>query len=252
MISQSKYYHAYAFCPIPIDGVRNDVKFKKALNKLESYFNELNLPFMLGRGEEARLEELRMAYGNRMEVEYLDEASDYIYKASDLINLSGKKFSSKRNHINKFLRLYGSYEYVPIDKSNLDECRRIFDEWCEKNKETCIYDPNNCEKTACFDLFDNWDKLPVKGALIKVASRFEAFTVGELLNPDMYVIHVEKGNSDIQGIYTVINRDFCAHECTQVKYVNREEDLGIEGLRKSKNSYNPVGRVKKFLVKVSH
>jgi hypothetical protein len=92
----------------------------------------------------------------------------------------------------------------------------------------------------------------MRGALLKVAGRFEAFTAGELLNPETAAIRIEKGNSDIHGIYTVINRDFCSHEWSGVKYINREEDIGLEGLRKSKLSYNPAFMIRKFLVKVSH
>jgi hypothetical protein len=251
MISRPNAFRLFAFCPIPVDGVRNDNKFRIALRAIEEYFERERMQLLFGRVEEPRLEQLRLVYENRMEAELLDSISDYVYKSSDLINLSGKKLSKKRNHISQFLRKYGSYEYVPVEKSNITECRRIFNEWCEKNEETSK-DPNNHEKAACFDLLDNWDRLPVKGALIKVGGRYEAFTIGEQLNPETAVIHIEKGNSEIHGIYPLINREFCAHEWGRVKYINREEDLGDEGIRKSKLSYNPAFMVNKFLVKVIH
>ena len=251
MISQSRVFPPYSFCPIPTDGVRNDNKFKSALEKIESYFNEKGFPLLFGRVEEKRMEELRLVYGGRMKEEFLDSASDYVYEVLNLINLPGKKLSSKRNHINQFLRLYGDYEYVPVDESNIGECRRILDEWCDKNEDESI-NMVNSERLACNELFNNWNKFSLKGALIKVSGRFEAFTVGELLNPETAVIHIEKGNSEIHGIYTIINRDFCAHEWNQIPYINREEDMGKEGLRKSKQSYNPTSRVNKYLVKVLH
>lgn len=250
MISQSRIYDPFAFCPIPVDGKRDDSKFLKALKAIEDYFNHHHLPLMFGRVEESRLDELRMAYGSSMKEEYLDSASDYVYNASDLINLAGKKFSGKRNHISQFMRNYGEYAYIPVDESNLSECKRILDEWCDKN-ENCVH-PDNCERYAGYELLDNWSRLKMKGALLKVDGRFEAFTAGELLNPETAVVRLEKGNSEIHGIYTVINRDFCAHEWSGVKYINREEDLGLEGLRKSKHSYNPVFMIRKFLVKVIH
>ncbi len=251
MVSQSRIYPPFAFCPIPIRGERDINKFKRALETVETYFREKGFELLFGRVEETRLDDLRTVYGNRMEIEFLESASDYMYHASDLINLAGKKFSSKRNHINQFLRLYGEYEYVPVDETNLLECRRVLDEWCDKNETECVH-PDNCERLACYELLDNWSKLKLKGALIKVNGRFEALTVGELLNPETAAIRIEKGNSEIHGIYTVINRDFCAHEWSHIKYINREEDMGIEGLRKSKLSYNPAFMVNKFLVKVPH
>lgn len=254
MISRSTSLNPYAFCPIPVDGVRNDAKFKKALEKVEDYFNQEGIQLVFRRVEELRLEELKLVFGERLEIELLESTSDYVYNASDLIYLSGKKFSKKRNHIKQFLRKYGNFEYVPIDNSNLDECRRIFNEWCEKNENICD-DPDYCEKLACFEILDNWDKwddMTMKGALIKVGDNFEAFTIGELLNPDTTVIHFEKGNSAFHGIYSLINREFCANEWKDVNYFNREEDMGNEGLRKSKLSYNPAFMVNKFLVKVIH
>ncbi|HBR03653.1 MAG TPA: hypothetical protein DD738_13700 [Ruminiclostridium sp.] len=250
LVSQSRVFPPYAFCPIPLDGKRNDEKLGLALKKVEACFDKRGLPLLLGRVEERRLPELRQVFGKRMEEKFLDAASDYVYEIPKLVGLSGGKLSSKRNHIKQFLRQYGEYEYVPVDESNIHECRRILEEWCDRNEEGTHED--NSERWACNELFKNWSRLPVRGALIKVAGRFEAFTVGELLNPRMAAIRIEKGNSDIHGIYTLINRDFCAHELSGLQYINREEDMGKEGLRKSKLSYNPAFMVNKFLVKVLH
>ena len=95
---------------------------------------------------------------------------------------------------------------------------------------------------------NNFEKLDCKGALIKVDGRYEAYTIGEALNSDTAVIHIEKANSQIQGLYAFINQQFCEREWEHMKYINREEDLGIEGLRKAKLSYNPVSFVNKYSV----
>lgn len=251
LVSKSDYYTHFAFCPIPLDGQRNDENFKKAVDALEEFFTKDNTPLIFGRVEEKRISQLKDIYGDRLEIEYLDWASDYVYELPKMITLPGKKFRKKRNHISKFLREYGSYEYVPIDETNKDECRRIFEEWCVKNNN-CMERQVSCERMACYDILDNWSLLPLKGALIKVNGRFEAFTIGEKLNDYTAVVHIEKGNSDIHGIYPLLFRDFCINEWKDLKYINREEDMGIEGLRKSKLSYNPDFMVEKFLVKVLH
>lgn len=248
LISRSKVYPAYSFCPIPINGLYNSEKFNKALKAIELYFNENNIPLLFARISEEKLPYFRDFYGDRMRAENLDSTSDYVYNASDLITLNGKKYNKKRNHINKFTRLYGQYEYTPVNENNLNECERILDEWAAKNEAEI--EPDNSESVACHELCKNWHRFPLKGALIKVNGRFEAFTIGEVLNPEVAVIHIEKGNTDIHGIYTLINRDFCANEWSDMKYINRQEDLGVKGLRKSKLSYNPAFMVNKFLVKV--
>jgi hypothetical protein len=250
LVSRSKIYPAFSFCPLPVDGNHDPVKFEKAIEAIESYFEQNDIPVLFGRIEEKKLPFFKEVYGDRIQIESLDSTSDYVYNAKDLITLEGKKFSKKRNNINQFMRRYGEYEYTPVNESNLHECKRILEEWAEKN-ETNI-DEEISEKVACKELCNNWGTFPLKGALIKVNGRYEAFTIGEQLNPEAAVIHIEKGNTDIHGIYTVINRDFCANEWSQVKYINRQEDLGIKGLRKSKLSYNPAFMVEKFLVKVSH
>jgi hypothetical protein len=250
LISESRTYPPFAFAPVSRDGSFQLEKYKKAVEAIEEYFKEREFPLRFGRVEESCLEKLKLVYGERMIVEELDSTWDYVYNASDLIHLAGKKYSSKRNHISQFIRKYGEYEYIPVHEGNLDVCKQVLDEWCDKH-ETCVH-PDNCERLACYELLDNWHRFPLKGALIKVNGRYEALTIGELLNPETAVIRVEKGNADIHGIYTLINRDFCAHEWQHVKYINREEDMGIEGLRKSKLSYNPAFMVRKFLVKVPH
>lgn len=248
LISRSKVYPAYGFCPIPVNGVHDKSKFKRALETIEAYFSANNLSLRYARIAENHLPYFKEAYGESIRTESLDNTSDYVYHASDLITLAGKKFSKKRNHINQFIKLYGEYEYAPIGENNLDECKKILDEWADRHEIDC--DPDNSERVACNELFENWSRFPLKGALIKVNGKFQAFTIGEVLNPETAVVRIEKGNVDIHGIYAIINREFCTNEWSDMKYINREEDMGVEGLRKSKLSYNPAFMVNKFLVKV--
>jgi hypothetical protein len=251
LISKSNIYPPYSFCPIPVKGVDDEQKLKKAIRFIEEYFEEKGMSLRYARVSESCIDRLIRVYQDSVTIEPLPHTYDYVYNASDLINLPGKKFSKKRNHRSKFMRLYKDYEYVPITEDNLDECKRILDQWADKNE--LVHAPENSERFACYQLFENWNRFTsLKGALIKVGGSFEAFTIGELLNPETALIHIEKANTDYHGLYAIINRDFCRNEWSNVKYINREEDLGIAGLRKAKLSYNPAFMVKKFLVKVSH
>jgi hypothetical protein len=96
----------------------------------------------------------------------------------------------------------------------------------------------------------NFSKLNLKGGVIVLNGVVEAFTFGEKLNEDTAVIHVEKANPDISGIYSAINRDFCRETWSETTYINREEDMGLEGLRKAKESYSPIKMIEKFDVRV--
>lgn len=249
LVSNSRIAFPFAFCPIPLNGYYEKEGFELALRGIEDYFTEKGYRLAYGRIEENCVTLFRDYYQDRIEAEYLEDASDYVYNAEDLIKLAGRKYSGKRNHISQFLRYYPDYEYVPVDRSNLGECKRILDEWCEKNETECMH-PDNCERLACYDLLDNWELFNLKGALIKVNGIFEAFTVGEILNDETAVIRIEKGNSDVHGVYGIINREFCTREWCRLKYINREEDLGKEGIRKAKLSYYPVNLIKKYLIRV--
>ncbi|GMA99069.1 hypothetical protein PIPA1_18690 [Pelosinus sp. IPA-1] len=129
---------------------------------------------------------------------------DYVYLAKDLIELKGRKFHTKKNHVNSFRKTYSNYQYVPMTADMTQQCIDFM----------------------------------------------AAFTYGEMNNNDTAVIHVEKGRKEFKGVYGVINQEFCAHNYQEALYINREEDMGIEGLRKAKESYHPVKMVEKYIVKV--
>lgn len=163
--------------------------------------------------------------------------SDYIYSAEKLITLSGRKLHGKRNHIARFKERF-DWVYEDIDTGNMDECRDMCRQWYK------IYSPEkdesiNEEAMAVKAAFDNYSALGLKGGLIRADGKVIAFTVGEPLNSDTFVMHIEKAFADIQGAYPIINQQFAEHNFDGFTYVNREEDMGDEGLRKAKTSYYP-------------
>lgn len=235
----------FAFFPAG-DLNKNDVL--QTLNKMKEYFlfNKQNL--LLKRVPENQLKYINKIIENSEDVQFDLNNSDYVYKTEDLISLKGKKYDGKRNHINNFQKLY-EFEYKIINEMNLNECSKIMDKWCAER--TCEeHSAFYCEKLANIELINNYSKLECKGAMIKVDGEYEAFTIGEMLNKDTAVIHIEKAVTKIRGLYSFINKAFAENEWHEVEYINREQDLGVEGLRKSKNSYHPEKLIKKYKIKL--
>lgn len=170
---------------------------------------------------------------------------DYVYLAQDLINLSGRKFHRKKNHLNAFRKEYPNAKYLPITEEIIPQCREQLSMWYETHKnenDLFIY----YGQAAINEVFDNFADLKLKGGAIILDNKVVAFTFGEKLNSDTAVIHVEKADPSIRGIYVAINQSFVENEWSDMIYINREEDRGIEGLRKAKESYRPIKMIEKF------
>ena len=164
---------------------------------------------------------------------------EYIYLSEKLIKLSGKKLQSKRNHINRFKAENHDWEYFPLtSRKELDECIKMLDEWEDNNM------PRG-DKSLKYDyiatkvMLENFEYLQLRGGAVRVNGKIVAFTIGEPLTADSFVVHVEKAFGEMNGAYTIINQQFIEHEASEFKYINREEDMGFENLRKAKMSYYP-------------
>ena len=134
--------------------------------------------------------------------------------------------------------------YEPIGPDNYEECKAFGDEWCEKRvgEDESL----RCEQCAIHEAIDNFEALGLRGGAIRVNGKIEAFSFGKKINDDTAVLHVEKANPDIRGIYAAINKEFAEHAWGDVVYLNREEDMGHEGLRTAKESYHPEFMIKKY------
>jgi hypothetical protein len=169
---------------------------------------------------------------------------DYLYRAEDLINLAGNKYHSKRNHLHVLERSQ-QFSYEPLEERHLPACRELAAAWCSLKR--CEADLGLLgEWEAVAAALNHLQALKLHGGVILVDGRVEAFSLGELLNRDTAVIHVEKANPDLRGLYAVINQRFCQHAWAGVPFINREQDLGEPGLRQAKLSYHPHHLVEKF------
>lgn len=171
---------------------------------------------------------------------------DYVYLTDDLVNLRGRKYDGKRNHIKKFKQLNYSIEF--ISDEIIGEVIDFQKKWCKDR--LCEDDLSlKNESRAINELFEHYNELPVLGAALFVNGQIEGYTVATELNPETVIIIVEKANPQIKGIYQGLNQLFAEQFLFKYKYINREQDLGNEGLRKAKMSYHPNHFVKKFIIK---
>ncbi|MBP2632230.1 MAG: hypothetical protein H6Q70_2858 [Firmicutes bacterium] len=224
-------------------------KMQQAIANWLAYFKEKNKPFFMYGVEKSMVLELE----KYSEVEFVIEEDrdnfDYVYHSEDLIHLAGRKYHSKKNHLNSFKKSYPEAEYKPITEELITQCKLNINGWYKKHGT--FDDPIlTTERNAIIEVLNNFDYLNLQGGALILDHRVVAFTFGEELNKDTAVIHVEKADPDIRGAYSAINQEFVEAAWSHLTYINREEDMGLEGLRKAKNSYKPIKMIEKFNVKV--
>ena len=195
--------------------------------------------------EGKRFNEFKELYGKSYDIFESRNEFDYIYNSSDLINLSGKKYHSKRNHISAFSKQF-NWRYEDITNDNIDKVKKCAQIWYGAYADN-MDEELKTEMAGVELMLDNMDFLNLKGGAITVDERVVAFTLGSAINNRIYNIHTEKAIAGFETAYTVINREFAARNAQNFKYINREDDLGIEGLRRSKLSYKPEILLPKYI-----
>jgi len=161
---------------------------------------------------------------------------NYIYRRTDLETLHGKHLDAKRNHIHRFRAEHPDFEYRPLTPELFGECRRLTEIWQEEKDASGTID---AEKQVMETIFSNWDALGMTGGSIFVDGRMVAFTYGAAVTTDTLDVCVEKADRHVEGTFAIINQQFAEHLPEQYTYLNREEDMGIPGLRQAKLSYHP-------------
>jgi len=204
-------------------------------------------------GEEARLERAdktlvaELSASPDFVIESTRDHFDYVYRSEDLIKLAGRKYDAKRNHLNMFRK--NPFTYRPIiTYQDLTGCLEMAHRWCSVRKCDENMDMHD-EYLAVINALNYFTELDLTGGLIEINGKVEAFTIGEPLNKDTAVIHVEKADSEIRGLYAAINQQFVEHAWSSVPCINREQDLGEPHLRKAKESYYPDHMVEKYRIR---
>ena len=219
--------------------------------EMVEYFNNvLHKPFKIYLADEEAVEYLHLKESLDFEVVEQEDLKDYLYDGEALRTLAGKKLHKKKNHLNAFLREYeGRYDFRRLCCSDRDQVWQFLDKWRESKGEGAEQHLDY-EVAGIHEILKNCSYLNVRMSGVYIDGSLEAFTIGSYnARENMAIIHIEKANPEIRGLYQFINQQFLLQEFPNAALVNREDDLGQEGLRKAKLSYNPVGYARKYLVK---
>ena len=206
--------------------------------------------FIVCSADKAQIDMLREAGLGDFAVRDMRGAADYIYEAERLISLSGKKLHAKKNHVNAFEKSH-SWEIQPIDLTNVAVAAMLNERWDEDRTEDAPERTSEIrqESVVLGNVFREWEACGLNGILLYADGEPEAFAVGSMINDRVLEVHFEKANGMLRGAYQMINREFVKYMKElhpELTYVNREDDMGYENLRKAKLSYDPCTIVEKY------
>ena len=223
-----------------------------AVRSLEEDAARRGQPLRLVCVTRRQMAELEEFFPGRFEYIPDRDGYDYLYEIDRLADLAGKKLHAKRNHINRFIENNPTWVYEEITPASLPECLEMDKQWYLRSlqregeaEERDLGDEGIALRTA----MEHYEELGLEGGLIRVYGEVVAFTMGDRLGHDSFDVHFEKAYSELQGAYAIINREFARWvraRHPEVKYLNREDDMGVEGLRKAKESYYPDLMVEKY------
>ena len=215
------------------------------VRELKAYKAENRMDYLLKDIEEPFAAEFREVFGDEFLIEEDRDNFDYIYERDKLVSLSGKILHKKKNHYNYFVKNY-DYQDFRITPDNVDPIVEAAKNWCKRHscRGYLLY-----ELRSIIELLNNLDRLNLIGMAVSANGGIVAFTIGERVSSDTAIIHVEKADSEVRGAYNYVNRAFADKYLEGITWVNREEDMGIEGLRHAKMSYAPAKFGKKYSIK---
>lgn len=236
----------FMFPPLTADGEYHKDALRETIYKSKEYFEKKGHPFSLRLVPFHVMEIIKEAVP---EMHFIDDRPnyDYIYLTQDLIDLKGKAFHGKKNHLNYFKKTY-EYEYVDLTSDMADDAMKFISDF-NKRKDVPAHEMEllKMEEEAMEDVFRNIEAVGYSAGAILIDGSIEAIAIGGKLGKKTITEHVEKANVEYRGLYQAINNEFCKNVAAKAKYINREEDMGIPNLRKAKLSYKPVKLLEKYI-----
>ena len=211
---------------------------KALIAALEQEAEKIGQPLRLYSILEKEKQRLEEAMPGKFRFEECRDSFDYCYTWEKLAELKGRKLSKKRNHVKQFINNCPDWAYEPITEENMDDCRRMAEQWY-KNREEATGENLDNEKFALFKAMDHFHEENLIGGLLRVNGTVEAFTMGYPVSREAIVVHFEKANLTYPGCYPMINQQFVMNSCRPFALINREEDMGHDNLRQAKLSYYP-------------
>lgn len=218
------------------------------LKEMRAYAAAQGFPFVVCGVTREHLPLLEQTMGEGCQVTPDRCYWDYLYSAEKLATLSGKKLHGKRNHINRFESEY-DWSFSAMTPADFPECRAFLEDWLRSYESEGVPEGIENEHAAILRGFDHFDALGLDGGVLRVEGKVVAFTIGERLCEHTVVVHFEKADVDYNGAYTMINREFVRllrEKYPEVQWINREDDMGQENLRRAKESYYPEAFVEKY------
>lgn len=203
---------------------------------------------IIGMTEENR-QELEAWFPEQFAVRADRDSFDYVYAIDDLADLRGRKFQKKRNHFNRFRAEHPDYEVRELNRCNLRQALGMVDDWYRIRMKADPHGNYLLENIALARAFQHYEALGMEGIMLLDEGRVLAVTMASRLGTDTVDVHFEKAREDVDGAYNAVNCEFARYlrlKCPEVKFLNREDDIGLEGLRKAKLSYNPHHMVEKY------
>lgn len=238
-------FDCYCFYPFPVGGGDK----KEVLDAIFADAKERNVCCCLTGLNEKAKETLEHLYPNQFYFHADRNNYDYVYDINDLADLKGRKLHRKRNHLKHFKKNHPDYVVTPITPANLNQVRQFVSEWYKLKLEDNPDGDFHHEQAAMEKVFTHYEDLGMEGLLLEEKGEILGFTIASQMSPDTYDVHYEKARGNIDGAYTTINSEFANYlrsKYPHIKYLDREEDMGIPGLRKAKMSYYPHHLIKKY------
>lgn len=238
----------FMFPPLTRTGRYDEKKLHETLYAARDRFIEKEQPFSIRLVPIHMLDLFRDACPGEMR--YIDDRPnyDYLYLLQDMIDLKGRPYHGKKNHLNYFIKNY-QHEYIELTSDHTEEAMEFIREFNDR-KDVPPHEKImlEMEAEAMEDVFINLEKVGYLAGAIRIDGKIEAIAIGGQLNRNTITEHVEKANTKYRGLYQMINHEFCIASGKNFKFINREEDMGIPNLRKAKLSYKPVKLVEKYII----
>ncbi|MBQ2847892.1 MAG: DUF2156 domain-containing protein [Clostridia bacterium] len=221
---------------------------ENALDEIEKYCKEKNTSMILCTVNKKELTKLNEKYSD-LEANADRDWFDYLYDKESLLTLSGRKYSTPRNHINKFKKLYLNWNFEPINENNISELIEFTNNFTFNSEKD---DRANQELQMCIEVLENYKIYDMLGGILRVDEKIVGYSIGEIVGDTLFC-HIEKADISYHGAYQMLTNQFLQMYASNddIKFVNREEDCGDEGLRKSKMSYHPIELIEKNTVKIN-